>query len=149
VRLPVITAAVLATVGLTAARPPAAVAIKAQVRATVRTSRARVTVLAVDVEARRFTLNVSARDPAAYLKHRYARVVETVYRVTGRFRFIYQRVFAARSATAVFSFSQIPESGGAYQTSWHIDSRYVACARDLPLDFEVDPEHAAPPCPAR
>jgi hypothetical protein len=148
-----IAGAVLAGIPTVAdARLPTGVQVRVQLRAAVRASRAHLKVLVVDTRAKKLRIDVSVSDPAAYLKHRYARVVEVVYpRLVARFAYIYLKVFDAGSGRAVLTYSDTPGFGvgAGRQQAWHIDWRLVDCARNLPLDdIEIDPDHAAPSCPA-
>ncbi len=130
-------------------------AVTERLRAAVGNSHATVRLLAVDARKRSLTLTVSVRDPAAYLKHRYARVVALIYpALAPRFARIFLRVVDGRTGAWVLAYADIPDVGGegvpTRRESWHIDWRLLDCARNLPLDdIEIDPDHAAPACPAR
>jgi hypothetical protein len=122
---------------------------KERLTSAVTSSRAELRLLAVS--ARKLELDVSVRDPAAYLKHRYVRVVEAIYPRLAGLRSISLHVFDARSGRAVLSFGDVVAVGAnpGRSETWHIARRYVDCARNLPLDdIEIDPERVAPRCPA-
>jgi hypothetical protein len=80
-------------------------------------------------------------------------VVAVVYPgLVGRFAAIYLKVVDGRSGYAVLRYSDTPGfgPGATRQQAWRISPRLVDCARNLPLDdIEIDPDHAAPPCPAK
>lgn len=146
--LGLIVAAMVGSASLAATGSPP---VRTQLVSAVRSSRAHLRLLIVDRRASKLRLDVAVRDPAAYLKHRYARVVETIYpRLVSRFRSISLHVFDAASDRAVLSYSDVVTApGGGRSQAWHIAWRYLDCARNLPLDdIEIDPDHAAPPCPA-
>lgn len=134
-------------------RHQATLSSRARVLAAVRSSRARVRVISVDTRTRKLRLDVSVGDPAAFLKHRYAKVVKVIYpRLVRRFASIYLKVVDRFTGKAVLTFSDVPGlgPGAGRQQAWHIVRSLQDCARRLPLDdIEIDPDHSAPPCPAR
>jgi hypothetical protein len=109
--------------------------------------------LSVDTRGKKLRLTVSVRDPAAFLRHRYARVVGAIYPgLASRFAYIYLKVVDRRSGWVVLSYSDVPGfgAGATRQQTWRIPWGLLDCARNLPLDdIEIDPERAAPLCPAR
>jgi hypothetical protein len=132
---------------------PSSAQIKRELVGAVHSSHARVKNISVDTRTRKLRLDVSVGDPAAYLKHRYAKVVKVVYpHLVNRFAYIYLKVFDWRSGQAVLTYSDVPGvgPGAGRQQAWRILPKYLDCARNLPLDdIEIDPDHSAVPCPAR
>jgi hypothetical protein len=51
-----------------------------------------------------------------------------------------------KAGDAVFWVRRV-RSGSGELWRWNVRPDLAACARDLNVDVEVDPEHAAPPCP--
>lgn len=104
---------------------------------------------------RELELHVSVPDPAAYLKHRLARLLRVFNRLVLRFdRFDYAdlHVFDPRRPRAVFWVTYEPyEAPGGGITSWNVDPKLWGCARGLLLigGPEIDAEGAAPPCPVK
>ncbi len=141
--------------GLQAARAsaPTAAQIKTRLVRAVSASHAHLRSIAVDDHRRKLRLDVSVADPAAYLKHRYARVVRVIYPgLVSRFAYIHLTVFDRLSGRAVLTYSDTPGfgPGATRQQAWHIAPALRDCARNLPLDdIEIDPDHTAPPYPAR
>jgi len=126
--------------------------IAREIRSSVKSSRATVKLLSVDVREKRLRLVVAVPDPPAYLKHRFEHVVETLFPRYERqvFKLTRLGVIDSRSGRQLFSFTDKPGISGGWETAWHVDARLLDCARALMLpDYEVDPDQSAPPCPAR
>ena len=127
--------------------------IKTRLVRSVQASHAHLRSISVDTHRRKLRLDVSVTDPAAYLKRRYARVVRVIYPgLVSRFSSIHLKVFNRSPGRAVLTYSGIAGfgPGNTRQQAWHIAPSLLDCARNLPLDdIEIDPDHAAPPCPAK
>lgn len=104
-------ALVLATlvVPVAGAGSPSQRSIEALIRARVKFSRAGLERLVVDVGGRRLLLVVGVRDAAAYLKHRYEGVVETIFPRFERrlFKATVLGVVDARTGRTVFQFTDV------------------------------------------
>ena len=64
-------------------------------------------------------------------------------------------VCAAASAVAVgtahsvaVSRPTVAEIGSTESTRWYVRPELADCARDISFNVEIDPDNAAPPCPA-
>ena len=130
--------------GYAEARPaaqPTKVQVEAQTRAAVRSSGARVAHLRIVSPNLTYELTVQVNDPAAYLKHRTAPVVTTMNRLRFHSRYLAvinhsgRRVFWVRQAGSL--------------TEWNVWPTLVDCAKGVGFDLELDPDGAAPRCPAR
>ncbi len=118
-------------------------------RASVRRSRAEI--LLLTLRQRRLRLDVTVRNPAAYLRYRYGRVVEVVENRTVNLDRIFLQVVDATSRRVVFSFvAEAPSVNGSmsWTQSWKVDPKLLDCARYLPFGLEIDIERSAPSCPA-
>ena len=152
---------VLATLGLAlvlAAVPawggvehrPTKAEIEQQTRTAVLLSRARLVRFRVVAPNRLYSLTVKVADPAAYLKHRADALIAVMNRLTNvQWRF-QSRCFAVvdRSGIRVLWVRHV-RSGSTETWRWNVRPNLEACAGNLPFGVEIDPEHAAPPCPAR
>jgi hypothetical protein len=127
---------------------PTKAQIEAQTRAAVAHSRARIVKLQVIPPNRKYALRVQVRDPAAYLRYRVdplVRLMNRLTRVERNFQRWYFLVLDKRG-NEVFWVQRILVANGE-RWSWNVRPDLAACARNLDLDIEIDPEHAAPPCP--
>jgi len=97
----------------------------------------------------RFGVRLEVNDPASYLKYRVHRVVEVVNRLTNRQWLFRSRTFAVvdRSDRVVFSIT-VTRSGSGERTRWYVRPALADCARNISFNVEIDPENAAPACPA-
>ncbi len=97
----------------------------------------------------RFGVRLEVNDPASYLKYRVHRVVEVVNRLTNRQWLFRSRTFAVvdRSDRVVFSIT-VTRSGSGESTRWYVRPALADCARNISFNVEIDPENAAPACPA-
>ena len=124
--------------------------IELRTRAAVLRSNARLERLRVVAPNRIYSLKVQVQDPARYLKHRVNRVTSVINRLTNvqwRFKRRYFTI-VDRSGRRIFWVRQLRTVGD--QTWWYVRPDLVDCARYIDgFDLEIDPEHVAPPCPAR
>jgi hypothetical protein len=127
---------------------PSVAEIKAQTRSAVVASRAKVAAIRVVGPNQRFAVRIEVADPAAYLKHRVGRVVAAVNRLAAR-RLFRSRTFAVvnRSGRVVFSITHT-RSGSTTKTRWSVRPDMEDCARGISFNIQIDPNHAAAPCPA-
>lgn len=128
--------------------PPTKAEIVARTKAAVKASRATLVRLEVVMPRISYSLTVKVSDPAAYLRHRVNTLLEVMQRVTNLPEPFRDRDFILEdgSGNQVLTYSERKFDRGTRST-WSIDPRYVDCARGIALDIEVDPDHAAPPCP--
>ena len=128
---------------------PTVAEIRAQTRSAVTASRARILALRVVGPNRRYAVRIEAAEPAAYLKFRVNRVVAVVNRLTNRLWLFRSRTFAVvdRSGRVAFSVMHT-RSGSTESTRWYVRPELADCARDISFNVEIDPDNAAPPCPA-
>jgi hypothetical protein len=133
----------------TAGSRPTVPQIKVETYAAVRASRASVVTLRVVGPNLRFAVRIHAADPAAYLKHRVHRVVDVVNTLTNRQWLFRSRTFAVvdRSDRVVFSVT-MTRSGSSETTRWYVPPALADCARDIAFNVDIDPDNAAPACPA-
>jgi hypothetical protein len=120
-----------------------------RLKAAVRRSRAEIRVLTL--RQQKLRLDVVARDPAAYLEHRYGPVIEVVNNRHIKLDRIFLQVVDGRSRRVVFSLvAEAPALNGttSWITSWKVYPPLLDCARTLPLGLEIDIERQAPACPA-
>jgi hypothetical protein len=131
-------------------RRPTAAEIDAQTRKAVVASRARLVDLRVVAPTRAYWLTVRVPDPAAYLKHRVAVVVQVMNRLTNvQWRFQSRRFAVVnRSGSRVLWLTQLRE-GAREVTRFYVRPGLADCVRDIDFEVEVDPDNVAPPCPAR
>jgi hypothetical protein len=132
-----------------AERRPTKAEIENQTRTAVLLSRARLVRLRVVAPNRLYSLTVKVADPAAYLKHRADALITVMNRLTNvpwRFQ---SRYFAVldRSGRRILWVRHL-RSGSSETWRWDVRPNLEACARDLALGVEIDPENAALPCPA-
>jgi hypothetical protein len=133
----------------TAGSRPTVPEIRTETHAAVRASRARVVALRVVGPNFRFAVRIRAADPAAYLKHRVHRVVDVVNTLTNRQWLFHSRTFAVadRSDRVMFSIT-MTRRGSNETTRWYVRPALADCARDISFNVEIDPDNAAPACPA-
>lgn len=128
---------------------PTVTQIEAQTRSAVAASHATVSRLQVVGPNVRYELRIAVPDPAAYLKHRVARVAATMNRLTnGQWRF-QSRTLTVVGRTGVVAFSvTVARTAEKVTTRWYVRTDFQDCARAIAgFDVEIDPEHTAPPCP--
>jgi hypothetical protein len=117
-------------------------------RTAVAASGAEIVRLQVIGPNRSFSLSVRVSHPARYLRGRVNRLVNAFNRLT-----YVQRRFQHRSFTVfgpsgrVFWFDQT-QTRSRESTHWSVRPELMGCIRLIPLNIEVDPYHAASPCPA-
>jgi len=123
--------------------------IKAQTYSAVSASQASVVAMRVVGPNLRYAVRIKAADPAAYLKYRVRRVVDVVNRLTTRNWLFHSRTFAVvdRSDQVVFSIT-ITRRGSNETTRWYVRPALSDCTRDISFNVEIDPDNAAPDCPA-
>lgn len=122
-------------------------AIERAAREAVREAKARVAALRVSPPA--FSLTVAVPDPAAFLRHRSAGLVSTVYdkRILPDPRFQDVDYFVRSGSHVVFSVRITAIQGGT-EESWYVRPDLTQCAEHAGFDLELDPDGAAPPCRA-
>jgi hypothetical protein len=131
-------------------RRPTAAEIEAQARKAVMESRARLVDLRIVAPSRAYWLTVKVPDPAGYLKHRVAGVVKVTNRLTNVQRRFRSRRFDVLngSGSRVLWLRELRE-GGREVTRFYVRPGLEDCVRNIDFEVEVDPDHVAPPCPAR
>jgi hypothetical protein len=99
-----------------------------------------------------FALVVRVGDPAAYIKHRTAPLLEKIGGLVFRPRPPFEQISFAiqdRAGAVVLAIKiENRRAGGTSETKWQIDPRYIDCARNLPWVDEIDPDGGASPCSA-
>jgi hypothetical protein len=138
--------ALVAASGGTAGTPPTKVELEALTRAAVRASGARLVRLQVVPPNRAYRLVVKPAHPAPYLKHRVNVLVDVMNRLTRRFTVRYFAVLGP-SGQRVLWVEEVRHAGGE-TIRWNMREYLADCARAINLEIEVDPDHAAPDCPA-
>jgi hypothetical protein len=128
----------------TGARPTTA-EIRAETRAAVLASKARLVSLRIVPPKAVYSLTVKVDDPAVYLGHRMNRVAD----------FIMSRVAYRRTSFTVLDhtgarafwvrFVSTPKSGGY---TWYVRPGLTACIDNNAFGIESNPDGTAPACPA-
>jgi hypothetical protein len=145
--LPCLVVAFVAVVIPTAggAQSPTKAQVVGQTRAVVRVSGARLISLQV-APPRSYRLVVKPAHPAPYLKHRANAVVDVMNRLTRSFAVRYFAVLGP-SGQRVLWVERV-RAGSGETIRWNVRNYLADCIRTINLGIEVDPDHAAPVCPA-
>ena len=145
VALVAVTVLVVQASASTVARPTTAV-IRAQTRAVVLASKARLLSLRIVPPNRLYALRVTVNDPAAYLKHRMNRVADFMTTRLAPFRrSSFTVVDHAGKPAFWIRFVSTPASGGY---DWYVRPSLTACIDNNAFGIESNPDGTAPACPA-
>jgi len=129
----------------TAARPTTA-EIRAQTRAAVLASRARLLSLRIVPPNRLYSLRVRVDDPAAYLKHRMNPMADFITLRLAPFRATWFTVVDHAGKPAFWiRYISTPADGGY---TWYVRPSLTACIDNNSFGIESNPDGGAPACPA-
>jgi hypothetical protein len=123
--------------------------VEAETRTAVAASGASIAGMRVIEPNRLFSVSIRVSHPARFLRGHLNRLVNVFNRLTDD----EQQRFQHRSFTVfgpqgrVFWFDQT-RSGSRESTHWKVRPDLIGCIRLIPLGIEVDPYHAASPCPS-
>ena len=120
---------------------------EAETRTAVAVSGARIVRLRVIEPNRSFSVSIRVSHPARFLLGRVNRLVSAFNRLTYVQRRFQHRSFAVFGPSGrVFWFDQT-RTPSRETTHWSVRLDLMGCIRLIPLSIEVDPYHAASPCP--
>jgi hypothetical protein len=121
--------------------------IEAETRTAVAASGASIAGLRVEPN-RSFSVSIRVSNPARFLRERVNLLVNAFNRLTYVQRRFQHRSFAVFGPSGrVFWFDQT-RTRSQESTHWSVRPDLMGCIRLIPLSIEVDPYHAASPCPA-